>query len=51
MTEENPNQTVQIKKTEKGSRSDYDIAYEHDRVTKKKFRLRVVYNRKGSGGE
>ena len=37
-------------KAAKGSRSDWDVAYEHDRVQKKKFRLRVVYNRKGCIG-
>lgn len=31
-------------------RSDYDLAYEHDRKARKKFRLRVVYNRNGCIG-
>ncbi|MBI4181935.1 MAG: hypothetical protein HY520_03135 [Candidatus Aenigmarchaeota archaeon] len=34
----------------KTSRSDYDIAYEHDRTVRKVFRLRVVYNRNGCIG-
>ncbi len=29
------------------TRTDYDIKYEHDKTVKKKFRLRIVYNKKG----
>jgi len=31
-------------------RSDWKAAYEHDRVERKKFKLRIVYNRKGCIG-
>ena len=31
-------------------RSDWQAAYEHDRTVRKKFRLRVVYNRNGCIG-
>ena len=31
-------------------RSDWTAAYEHDRTKRKKFRLRVVYNRNGCIG-
>ncbi len=29
------------------TRTDYDIRYEHDKTVKKKFKLRIVYNKKG----
>lgn len=51
--EEKQNQQPAQQKTQgpqKESRSDYDIAYEHDRTVRKKFKLRVVYNRNGCIG-
>ncbi|HLD42170.1 MAG TPA: hypothetical protein VJB06_03970 [archaeon] len=29
------------------TRTDYDVAYEHDRTVKKKFKLKIVYNKNG----
>lgn len=29
------------------TRSDYDVTYEHDRTVKKKFKLKIVYNKAG----
>jgi len=29
------------------TRTDYDVAYEHDRTVRKVFKLKIVYNKKG----
>ncbi len=29
------------------TRTDYDVAYEHDRTVKKKFKLKIIYNKNG----
>lgn len=34
-------------KTGDKTRTDYDVKYEHDRTVKKKFRLKIIYNKKG----
>lgn len=47
---EKSSQPAQTKKPAREDRSDWLAAYEHDRVEKKKFKLRVVYNRKGCIG-
>ena len=31
------------------TRTDYDVAYEHDRTVKKVFKLKIVYNRNRQG--
>lgn len=40
---------ARLRPQEKGdkTRTDYDVRYEHDKAVKKKFRLRIVYNKKG----
>ena len=54
MAEENKTQPAATQtnpqKPMKESRSDWDISYEHDRVKKKVFKLKIVYNRKGCIG-
>ena len=34
-------------KTGDKTRTDYDVKYEHDKTVKKKFKLKIIYNKKG----
>ncbi len=47
--EEKQKEAEEKKKSRTGdeTRTDYDVAYEHDRKEKKTFKLKIVYNRKG----
>lgn len=49
MTKENLENPEQKKKSRTGdeTRTDYDVTYEHDKKEKKKFKLKIIYNKKG----